>query len=48
MKLLTIWLENFLKDNEITCEVREGTVHSALVKEINREDSEFLRLVKGQ
>ena len=37
----------FLKDNDITCEVKEGTIHSALVKEINREDSEFLRLVKG-
>ena len=38
----------FLKDNEITCEIREGTSQAELVKEISREDSEFLRLVKGQ
>tara|TARA_A100001391_G_scaffold182277_1_gene148703 strand:- start:295 stop:543 length:249 start_codon:yes stop_codon:yes gene_type:complete len=38
----------FLKDNEITCEIKEGTSQAELVKEISREDSEFLRLVKGQ
>ena len=38
----------FLKDNDISCEVKEGTVHSSLVKEISREDSEFLRLVQGK
>ena len=38
----------FLKDNDISCEVKEGTVHSTLVKEISREDSEFLRLVQGK
>tara|TARA_A100001201_G_C3995397_1_gene172868 strand:+ start:269 stop:517 length:249 start_codon:yes stop_codon:yes gene_type:complete len=38
----------FLKDNDISCEIREGTVQGDLVKEISKEDSEFLRLVKGQ
>lgn len=37
----------FLKDNEISCEIKQGTVHAELVKEVTREDSEFLQLVKG-
>ena len=37
----------FLKDNDISCGVREGTVQSELVQEVTREDGEFLRLVKG-
>jgi ABC-type Zn uptake system ZnuABC Zn-binding protein ZnuA len=35
----------FLKDNDISCEIKEGTVHSELVKEVTREDAEFLKMV---
>lgn len=38
-------ITKFLKDNDISCEIKEGTVHSELVKEITEEDSQFLKLV---
>jgi hypothetical protein len=39
-------LIKFLKDNDITCELAEGTPISDLKEEISSEDMDFLRMVK--
>jgi hypothetical protein len=38
-------LIKFLKDNDITCEIAEGTAVSDLTAEITEQDTEFLQLV---
>jgi hypothetical protein len=36
----------FLKDNDITCEIREGTAIKDFTDEVSASDVEFLQMVK--